>query len=194
MTLNTHTLDNLNVETYKIPGAQVYERFFECPVDYSNPSSSTITVFARHLVSLDKVQDMKSMPFICYLQGGPGFECRLPATATSGWIKVFIETGYQVLLLDQRGTGLSTPVSALSLEKLYGADDQKKADYLKQFRADNICRDVEYIREQLTEGRADQESKKITLLGQSFGGFCTITYLSLLYELPNLFNGCDYFI
>jgi hypothetical protein len=191
MTLITHTLDNPNVETYKIPGAQVFERFFKCPINHFDPTSTTIAVFVRHLVSLDKVQDMKIAPFVCYLQGGPGFECRLPASASSGWIKVFVEMGYQVLLLDQRGTGLSTPASAVSLEKLFGTDDQKKAEYLKHFRADNICRDVEFIRKQLTEGRQDQESKKITLLGQSFGGFCSITYLSLLYETPNFFGDCS---
>ena len=41
----------------------------------------------------------------------------------------------KTLWLDQRGTGLSTPVSE---ELLEGKTDQEKADYLKHFRADNI--------------------------------------------------------
>lgn len=43
--------------------------------------------------------------------------------------------GYQILWLDQRGTGLSTVVSAETLE---GKNDTEKATYLKHFRADNI--------------------------------------------------------
>jgi pimeloyl-ACP methyl ester carboxylesterase len=79
-----------------------------------------------------------------------------------------------VLLLDQRGTGRSTPASRLTLAKLAGP--QAQADYLALFRADNIVRDAERIRRQLTGGAP------WSVLGQSFGGFCTVTYLSLAPE------------
>lgn len=87
--------------------------------------------------------------------------------------------GYQVLLLDQRGTGLSSQISAESLDALFETDEEK-ANYLTHFRADSIVRDCETIRKQLTEGRSKEEEQRITLLGQSFGGFCITTYLSLL--------------
>ena len=121
-----------------------------------------------------------------YNKGGPGFECALPASGTSGWIKVAFEKGYQVLLLDQRGTGLSSQISAESLDELFKTDEEK-ANYLTHFRADNIIRDAEFVRKELTKDRAKEDESRISLLGQSFGGFCIITYLSLLYvhNLPH---------
>ena len=41
-----------------------------------------------------------------------------------------------MLYIDQRGTGLSTPVSAMSLEKKGGLEEQVR--WLKGLRADNI--------------------------------------------------------
>ncbi|KAI7877427.1 alpha/beta-hydrolase [Lichtheimia hyalospora FSU 10163] len=172
-----HCLDDSSVESYFIPGAKVFDRFFECPLNYSDPESPKITVFARHLVPVGKEAQMKTMPFFLYLQGGPGFEVPLPGDGNSGWIKTAFDNGYQVLLLDQRGTGLSTPVSAESIQEL--GDDQDKLDYLVHFRADNIVRDCETIRKNLTAGRSSDADSKLTLLGQSFGGFCITTYLSL---------------
>ncbi len=54
--------------------------------------------------------------------------------------------------------GLSTP--------------QAQAAYLAHFRADSIVADAELIRARLTGGRP------WSVLGQSFGGFCAVTYLS----------------
>ncbi|KAI9486546.1 MAG: Alpha/Beta hydrolase protein [Benjaminiella poitrasii] len=181
-TLKTmHPLDDQAVETFSIPGAKVFDRYFVCPLDYSNEATSPkIKVFVRHLVPFDKVSSMKKIPFFLYLQGGPGFECSLPGNGTSGWVKVAFEKGYQVLLLDQRGTGFSSQISAESLDNLYDTDEEK-AEYLSHFRADSIVRDCETIRKQLTVGRStsNNEESRITLLGQSFGGFCITTYLSL---------------
>ena len=47
-----------------------------------------------------------------------------------------------------------------------------QADYLALFRADAIVADAELVRQQVTGGRP------WSVLGQSFGGFCTVTYLS----------------
>ncbi|KAI8982136.1 Alpha/Beta hydrolase protein [Mycotypha africana] len=174
-----HPLDNTNVESFTIPGAKVFDRYFQCPLDYANEATSRkIKVFVRHLVPVDKVSEMKRMPFFLYLQGGPGFECALPSSASSGWVKVAFEKGYQVLLLDQRGTGFSTQIAAESLEAQFHTDDEK-VDYLMNFRADSIVKDCELIRKRLTAGRTDKEETRLTLLGQSFGGFCILTYLSL---------------
>ena len=103
----------------------------------------------------------------------------MPSSGTSGWVKVAFERGYQVLLLDQRGTGLSSQISTESLDQLFKTDEEK-AEYLAHFRADNIVRDCEHIRKELTAGRSSDEESRISLLGQSFGGFCITTYLSLL--------------
>src|SRR4029077_7200184 len=94
-------------------------------------------------------------------------------------------------LLDQRGTGRSTPVSA---EALAGLDPAAQAAYLRNFRADSIVRDAELIRAQL-------ESHPWRVLGQSFGGLCVTTYLSFAPEglheafitggLPPLVGGAD---
>jgi dienelactone hydrolase len=55
----------------------------------------------------------------------------------------------------------------------------KQAEYLKHFRADNIVRDSEAVRQSLTADDPE-ENKKWSVLGQSFGGFCSVTYLSML--------------
>ncbi len=47
-----------------------------------------------------------------------------------------------------------------------------QADYLTRFRADSIGADAELIRHRLTGGRP------WSVLGQSYGGFCAVTYLS----------------
>ena len=73
-------------------------------------------------------------------------------------------------MLDQRGTGRSTPVGAL-----LGMSAAHQADYLAHFRADSIVRDAEWIRRELGVDRW-------SVLGQSFGGLCVITYLSLAPE------------
>ncbi|KAK6920066.1 Alpha/beta hydrolase fold-1 [Dillenia turbinata] len=71
----------------------------------------------------------------------------------------------------ERGTGLSTPLTASSMSQLKSAKDL--AEYLKHFRADNIVNDAEFIRVRLVP-----DAGPWTILGQSFGGFCGVTYLS----------------
>ena len=86
-----------------------------------------------------------------------------------------VEKGYAVLFLDQRGTGLSSTVTAETLSKI--GDVEKQADYLTHFRADNIVKDAEAIREVLTKDYPT-EKKKWSIIGESFGGFCSVHYLS----------------
>jgi pimeloyl-ACP methyl ester carboxylesterase len=54
--------------------------------------------------------------------------------------------------------------------------DAEIAAYLRMFRADSIVRDAEVLRERVTGGRTWET------LGQSYGGFVTMTYLSLAPE------------
>ena len=161
----------------KIADLITIKHFFQVPLSYEGHSSSntkeTITLFARELRSL-KDEDGKpaDKPYILFLQGGPGFESPRPESA-EGWIKAVLALDYRVLLLDQRGTGLSSPVCH---ESLSARGTDKQFHYLKNFRADSIVKDCELLRSKVTGGRP------WTVLGQSFGGFCTTTYLSFAPE------------
>lgn len=154
-------------QSHRSPGLVLTERTFEVPLDHSVPRGDRITVFAREVADpegLDK-------PFLVFLQGGPGQEAPRPTRHPSapGWLDRALED-YRVLMLDQRGTGRSSPVG-----ELRGMSPQQQADFLKHFRADSIVRDAELIRKELGVDRW-------SVLGQSFGGFCTMTYLSLAPE------------
>ncbi|KAF7362341.1 Alpha/beta-hydrolase [Mycena venus] len=171
--------DDSNPESYTTKdGVKVIERFFNVPLDYANPEGEKIRVFARHLIPKNKaktVEEENKLPYLLYLQGGPGFEVDLQGN--SAYAGEIHEQGYQTIWLDQRGTGLSTCISADTLPSRL-VTDQDKADYLKHFRADSIVKDCEEIRKALLGDKPDPEDKKWTVLGQSFGGFCAITYLS----------------
>lgn len=67
---------------------------------------------------------------------GPGMEATSQPPSNSGMLKVLMDKGYQVLQLDQRGTGLSTPISAGTL--LENKTLEQQVAYMKLFRADNI--------------------------------------------------------
>lgn len=164
-----------------VPGKlKITEWFFEVPRIYDSPKSGTLRLFARsarkHAVPVAPGADEEKKnqpPWLLYLQGGPGFECSPPQTCP--WTKSYLDKGYQMLYLDQRGTGLSTPVSAAVLGGR--GDDPVQAQYLQAFRADNIVRDCEAVRQALTEHYPEDE-KQWSVHGQSFGGFCAATYLS----------------
>ncbi|KAF8806593.1 proline iminopeptidase, partial [Phlegmacium glaucopus] len=164
-------------------GLKIIERFFTLPLDYSNLNGEKIRVFARHIIPLSKaktLEDEAKLPFRKpSLQGGPGLEIPLPHS--SGFIGEIHEQGYQTLWLDQRGTGLSTPLSPDTLPPNVTTDEQI-AQYLKHFRADSIVKDCEAIRQQLLGNKCSLEERKWTLLGQSFGGFCALNYLSFHHE------------
>lgn len=163
---------------------KITEHFFEVPRDYSKPSAGTLKLFARSARKFEKPADAgeedekkKQLPWMLYLQGGPGFGCRSPQD--SPYTSAILDRGYQLLCLDQRGTGLSTPVSASTLG-LRG-DDPVQAGYLRSFRADSIVKDCEAIRKALTADYP-KEKQKWSITGQSFGGFCCTTYLSMFPE------------
>ncbi|MGR5356082.1 alpha/beta fold hydrolase [Vibrio chagasii] len=149
-----------------IDGTTLYrQHYFELPLDYQAKGGQQIQVFAREVVDLAK--DSQELPWLIYFQGGPGFPSPR-VSGESGWMKRALQN-YRVLLLDQRGTGNSTVISHETLAHL--SPDQQ-AEYLTHFRADNIVRDAEAIREQFGV-------KQWSTIGQSFGGFCTLSYLSL---------------
>jgi pimeloyl-ACP methyl ester carboxylesterase len=125
----------------------------------------------------EEIRKKSQKPWFVFLQGGPGYSCAAPQN--NNITNAILDKGYQMLYLDQRGTGLSTPVSSATLA-LQG-DAHRQADYLKLFRADSIVKDCEAIRKTLTEDYPT-ELKKWSIFGQSFGGFCVLNYLS---RFPN---------
>nr|WP_275665959.1 MULTISPECIES: alpha/beta fold hydrolase [unclassified Vibrio] len=141
------------------------QHYFELPLDYQAKAGQQIQVFAREVIDLAK--ESQELPWLIYFQGGPGFPSPR-VNGESGWMKRALQN-YRVLLLDQRGTGNSTVISHETLAHLA---PEQQAQYLTHFRADNIVRDAEAIREQLGV-------KQWSTIGQSFGGFCTLSYLSL---------------
>ncbi|MDT0382023.1 alpha/beta fold hydrolase [Streptomyces sp. DSM 42041] len=153
--------------THHVPGMVLTELEFHVPLDHADPDGERIAVFAREVAA----PDGRDRPYLVYLQGGPGQEAPRPTVAPTapGWLGRALPE-YRVLLLDQRGTGLSTPVGTLP-----GMSPRQQAAHLARFRADAIVQDAEWI-------RADLDVDRWSLLGQSFGGFCALHYLSVAPE------------
>nr|WP_181156609.1 alpha/beta fold hydrolase [Microbacterium sp. MYb66] len=124
----------------------------------------TIDVFARVVAR----EGGESLPYLVFLQGGPGHEAPRPfhSSTAPAWLDEAL-AHYRLVLLDQRGTGRSTPVGDADLAR--GAE--AVAEHLTHLRADAIVRDCEAMREHL--GAATW-----SVLGQSFGGFTTLAYLT----------------
>src|SRR5512139_368295 len=99
--------------THRIPGLILTDYEFQVPIDYTQPDGARLTVFARAVVAPDKAQ--AELPWLVFFQGGPGFGSPRPNdTRSPGWLGRAAKE-YRVLLLDQRGTGRSTPISYQSL-------------------------------------------------------------------------------
>lgn len=156
---------------HSLPGLVLTDHWFDVPLDHTRPDGPTIAVYGREVVAPQKQKD--DLPWLLYLQGGPGFGAPRPLSA-GGWLKRAMQE-FRIFLLDQRGTGRSTPVNRQTLAAL--GSPRQQADYLKHFRADAIVQDAEWIRRRLVG-----EDAKWSVLGQSFGGFCTVHYLSAAPE------------
>ncbi|MBN9155908.1 MULTISPECIES: alpha/beta fold hydrolase [unclassified Microbacterium] len=143
----------------------IEEHTLTVPLVWSDPADTrTIDVFASVVTRTGG----ESLPYLVFLQGGPGHEAprALHAPAGPAWLDQALEH-YRVVLIDQRGTGRSTPVSDGILDR--GAE--AVAEHLTHLRADAIVRDCEALRAHLGADRWN-------VLGQSFGGFTTLAYLS----------------
>ncbi|MGW6200534.1 alpha/beta fold hydrolase [Kribbella sp. NPDC055110] len=159
--------------SYTIPGMHVREHSVEVPLDWADPGES-ITVFTRELI--DPTRKDEDLPCLLFLQGGPGGKGPRP-TGVSGWIEHALKK-YRVVLMDQRGTGRSTPVSGRRMASMTA---EEGADYLACFRADSIVADAEHLRKTVFKGN------RWSTLGQSYGGFLTLTYLS---KAPDALTAC----
>jgi pimeloyl-ACP methyl ester carboxylesterase len=156
------------VSTYRHPGTVLTDHSFLVPLDHGRPDGEQIEVFAREIVASSKAERADDLPWLVFLQGGPGMAAGRMIGRES-WLDRALDD-YRVLLLDQRGTGRSARVTARSLARLGSARAQ--AEYLALFRADSIVLDAELIRRELAGGQP------WSVLGQSFGGFCAVSYLS----------------
>jgi len=102
----------LEQRSYLLPGKlTVTEYLFESLRDYANPSTGTLRLFARGVrkhetpvepedESSEDSKKKQQLPWLCYLQGGPGMEIR-PAQVSSPLARSFLDKGYQMLYLDQ---------------------------------------------------------------------------------------------
>ncbi len=154
------------VSEYTIPGLHVRDHAVTVPLDWADPGGRTIGLFAREVV--DPARRDEALPLLCFLQGGPGGKSPRPTRSSPSWLSAALKT-HRVILPDQRGTGRSTPVDAAAIA---GFDGAAGADYLACFRADSIVQDLEHLRKSVFGGARWQT------LGQSYGGFLTLTYLS----------------
>lgn len=160
--------------TYDITDYRITEHEVTVPVDWADPDRfGTTTVFVREVVKLSKLAD--PLPPLVFLQGGPGNGSPRPPHNT--WIEKATDH-YRVLLLDQRGTGRSAPITTRFVTDYIAAHGggvhgtRAAADYIACFRADAIADDVAHLCRVLNAGRP------WTTLGQSFGGFITVSLLS----------------
>ncbi|MFI8436126.1 alpha/beta fold hydrolase [Streptomyces sp. NPDC079020] len=158
------------MSSYRQPGVVFTDRHFTVPLDHSDPGGEQIEIFGREAVASGRAGEQ--LPWLLYLEGGPGFGARRFVGAEA-WLGRAVRE-FRVLLLDQRGTGRSTPANRQTLPLRGGPREQ--AEYLAHFRSDSIVRDCELIRPQLTGGAT------WTVLGQSYGGFCAVRYLSAAPE------------
>ena len=107
--------------------------------------------------------------------GGPGFEAPRLADQPP-WLKAALAV-FRVILLDQRGTGLSTPVTQLSLQRLGPAEQQ--AAYLKHFRCACITVTQLSLQPWALQSDVRQQGQQAAYLKHSRCAYSTVTQLSL---------------
>lgn len=161
----------MRTETYVQHSCTVHEHRIDVPLDHGKPvgpDNPTIELFAREVVR----PGGEDLPHLVFLQGGPGGKGPRQGDFRDGWIGKALED-YRLVLLDQRGTGQSTRMDTQALADL--PSDEARADRLMLFRQDQIIADAEAL-------RAELGCEKWTTLGQSYGGFLTLAYLSTAPE------------
>jgi pimeloyl-ACP methyl ester carboxylesterase len=166
---------HLSGPAYRLDGLVAADHYFDVPLDHLDSARGTTTVFARELRDPETVD--QDRPYLVFLQGGPGGASPRPDGGPA-WLR-WATQRYRLLLLDQRGTGRSNPLDPQVIQGFGNA--QQQADTLALYRSDSIVQDCEVLRRELLG------DGKWSTLGQSFGGFCTFTYLSFA---PNALTEC----
>jgi len=155
----------MRVTTGRMLDLTVEEHTISVPLAWDDPSDPrTIEVYAAVVTR----SGGESLPYLVFLQGGPGHEAPRPyhGPMAPSWLDAALEH-YRVVLIDQRGTGRSTPIGDADLARGTG----ELVEHITHLRADSIVRDCEAMREHL-------DAPTWSVLGQSFGGFTTLAYLS----------------
>jgi pimeloyl-ACP methyl ester carboxylesterase len=160
---------------YVLPGLWIRDHRVTVPLVWDAPDERRVEVFAREVTA--PTRRTEDLPLLLFLQGGPGGRGPRPLD-TSGWLGEALRH-YRVVLLDQRGTGRSSPVDGRVMTAL--GSGANGAEYLSHFRADSIVADAEHLRRTVYGGR------RWATLGQSYGGFLTLTYLS---RAPEALTAC----
>lgn len=201
----------------------IVEEIKDAEIERWFQSLGTMSPQARASSYVQKAALRNADDMCVYLQGGPGFGSPAPVVGLgfsqdSSWGAKALSKYKRIVLMDQRGTGNSTPITKQTLEKRFPdlfvldkeetdlqvaksskPEEYEKFDkalgevvkYMGQFRADNIVQDAEFIREALMLPGEPGDPKPGPrpwgcALGQSFGGFCMMTYLSLIENPPKI--------
>ena len=143
------------------PGNQFLPSWADAEIQKTN-----IQIYAREIAR----DDDEIRPYLIFFQGGPGCKGSRPADWSSPWFGAALEK-YRIIMLDQRGTGRSTPLDNVTIPAL----GNRAGAWLRLMRADQIVGDAEALRRALG-------IKKWTVMGQSFGGFIITAYLSRFPE------------
>lgn len=139
------------------------------PLDWDRPDGETIELYAREFVAAERRHE--DLPLLLHLQGGPGGKGVRPLGRTD-WVASALER-FRVIVPDQRGTGRSAPLSGGELGAMPASEAARR---LTRYRADSIVRDFEALRAEHYAGR------QWWTIGQSYGGFLTLHYLSVAPE------------
>jgi pimeloyl-ACP methyl ester carboxylesterase len=99
--------------SFRQPGTVLTDRMFSVPLDHSRPGGEQIEVFGREVSAAGP--DAQRLPWLVFLQGGPGSPAQRPL-GRDLWLDRALRD-FRVLLLDQRGTGRSTPATRQTLAR-----------------------------------------------------------------------------
>ena len=113
----------------------------------ARPDGETIELFVRELV--DPTARRRRPPAADLPAGRTRRRRTRGRSRRDGWIGEALRD-YRVVLLDQRGTGRSTPVDR---HAVVARGDGGRATTSRCFRADSIVRDVEHLRTTVYDGR-----------------------------------------
>jgi len=176
---STFTLENCHVDGIK---AQVQCGKLQVPEDYSDVDGESIMI---NFVVLPAIDDTDNKTPLIFLAGGPG---QAAAELAAGLTNAFYEIRKtrDLILIDQRGTGLSHPlqcekaaeqnVYALTPEDFTGQDIKdclkELTGDLSQYNSENAIRDFEAVRIALGH-------EQINIYGGSYGTRAGLIYLRM---------------